>query len=116
MILGIQGTRAFNSYQDFIIGMGRALSNLDQDDKQLIVFSAGPHNINSMALEFMNVSERSLKARGIKTRINRVGPKWFKENLHTVDYFLYFCNPKESYSDIYELAQAKDIPGGIVRL
>lgn len=116
MILGIQGTKRFNSYTDFITGMGRALSNLDEGDKEFIVYSAGPHNVNAMALEFINVSERGLKARGIKTRVHKVGPKWFKENLHTLDYYLYYCTPKESYSDIYELAQAKDIPGGVVRL
>ena len=116
MILGIQGTRNFNQYQSiFLRGMGRALSSLQDDDTEFIVYSAGPANINSMALEFINITERSLNARNIKTRYRKVSPVWLKQNINDVDLFLYFCNPKESYSEIYDLATRKDVEAEIYR-
>lgn len=108
MIVGIQGTRAFSDYNVFLRGMGRALSAMHPDDKEFIVMAVGTANINEMAMEFINITERSLKSRGIKTRVNKVPPSWAKHNIHELDFFIYFCNPKEPYSDLYELARSKD--------
>lgn len=108
MIVGIQGTKTFKNYELFLRGMGRALSALKPDDEYFTVMSVGTGNINAMAMEFINITERSLKSRGIKTRVNKVPPSWVKNNIHELDFFIYFCNPKEPYSDLYELARSKD--------
>ena len=108
MILGIQGTRSFNKYQSiFIRGMGRALSLMKDGDKEFTVYTAGPANINSMAHEFVNVS--NFKARGIKAMVKPVPPKWIKQNIHDFDMFLYFCSPKEPLSELCEYADQKNI-------
>lgn len=115
MIVAIQGTRSFNDYNVFLRAMGTALSSMDKNDKEFLIFSAGPVNINSMGLEFANVSERSLKARGIKIRLNKVPPSWVKQNLKDIDYFAFFSKPKEPVSELVELAEDKDIELGIYR-
>lgn len=115
MILVIQGTRNFNDYNVFLRAMGTALSSMDKDDKEFLIFSAGPANINSMGLEFSNVSERSLKARGIRIRLSKMPPSWVKQNINTIDYLAYFSKPKEPVSDLVELAEDKDIEVGIYR-
>jgi hypothetical protein len=115
MIVAIQGTRNFSDYNVFLRAMGTSLSMMDHDDKTFTIYSAGPVNINAMGLEFANVSERSLKARGIRIRLNKVPPSYIKENLGTVDYLAYFSKPKEPVSDLVEVAEAKDIEVGIYR-
>lgn len=115
MIIAIQGSRNFNDYTIFLRAMGTALSMLPEDDKEFLIYSAGPAQINSMGSEFSNVSERSLKARGIKIRINKVPPSWIKTNISSVDYLIYFSKPKEPVSDLVDLAESKDIEVGIYR-
>lgn len=115
MIVAIQGTRSFSDYNVFLRAMGTALSSMDKDDKEFIIYSAGPVNINTMGLEFANVSERSLKARGIRIRLNKVPPSWVKSNLRDIDYLAYFSKPKEPVSELVDLAEDKDIPLGIYR-
>lgn len=115
MIIGVQGTRNFTDYNIFLRAMGTALSMLPEDDDEFLIYSAGPAGINSMAMEFSNISERSLKARGIKIRTNKVPPKWLKENIRDVSYLTFFSKPKEPVSDIVETAEAKDIEVGIYR-
>jgi hypothetical protein len=115
MIVAIQGSRNFSDYNVFLRAMGTALSSMDHDDKTFMIYSAGPVNINSMGLEFANVSERSLKARGIRIRFNKVPPSWLKSNIRDIDYFAFFSKPKEPVSDLVDLAEAKDIEVGIYR-
>jgi hypothetical protein len=115
MKIAIQGSKAFDQYDIFLNGMGRTLAMLDSDDPEFLIYSAGPSNLNSMALEFSNVSERSLKARGIKIRMYKVPPSWIKENIYGMDYFAYFCNKKEPASPLVDFAEAKDIEVGIYR-
>lgn len=115
MIVAIQGTRNFNDYNIFLRAIGTAMSSMDEDDKRLTIFSAGPSNINAMAMEFTNVSERSLKARGIRIKLVKVPPKWIKENMSDVDYLAYFSKPKEPVSDLVDVAEDKDIEVGIYR-
>lgn len=115
MIVAIQGSRNFSDYNVFLRAMGTALSMMDVDDNSFIIYSAGPVNINAMGLEFSNVSERSLKARGIRIRLNKVPPSWIKDNISSVDYLAYFSKPKEPVSDLVEVAEAKDIEVGIYR-
>ena len=115
MIVGIHGTPNFTEYNIFLRAMGTALSSMDKDDTEFLIYSAGPAKINSMALEFSNISERSLKSRGIKIRTFKVPPKWLKDNITTMDYLAFFSKPKENVSDIVKAAEAKDIEVGIYR-
>ena len=115
MRIAIQGSRAFNQYDVFLNGMGRSLSMMDSDDKEFLIYSAGPVRVNEMGMEFSNVSERSLKARGIKIRLFKVPPSWIKENIYDIDYFVYFCNKKEPVSSLVDFAEKKDIEVGIYR-
>lgn len=115
MILAIQGTKTFSDYNVFLRAMGVALSTLTEEDKEILVASAGPLNINRMALEFFNISERSLKSRGIKIKVIKVPPSWIKENIHSLNYFAYFSKPKEPISELVDLAEAKDVEVGVYR-
>lgn len=115
MIIGVQGTRNFNDYNIFLRAMGTALTMLEDGDNEFLIYGAGPSNINDMALEFSNVSQRGLKARGIKIRMQRIPVKVLKENIRELDYLLYFSKPKEPVSDVVDLAEAKDIEVGIYR-
>ena len=115
MIVAIQGTRAFDDYTVFLRAMGTALSQMQDSDKEFYVYSAGPAQTNSMALEFCNVSERSLKARGIKIKLIKMPPSWIKENIHNINYFAFFSKPKEAVSPLVSYAESKDASVGVYR-
>jgi len=115
MIIGIQGTKGFSDYNVFLRAMGTALSMMPKEDSDISIYSSGPAGINSMALEFCNISERSLKARGIRIRFNRIPVSWIRSNIHEIDYFAYFSKPKEPLSDLVDLAEAKDVEVGVYR-
>ena len=114
MIIGMQGSRNFTDYNIFLRAMGTALYDLD-GDTEITVLTAGPHKINEMALEFRNVSERSMKARGLKMKIVKMPPAALKERLHDIDYFIYFSLPKEPVSDLVRHAEDIDVEVGIYR-
>jgi hypothetical protein len=115
MIVATQGTKSFDEYSIFLRAMGTALSQIKEDDKEFLVYSAGPAKLNSMALEFCNVSERSLKARGIKIRLIKIPPSWIKENIHSINYFAFFSKPKEAISPLVSYAESKDAEVGVYR-
>jgi hypothetical protein len=115
VIVAIQGSKSFDDYAVFLRGIGTALSRMKDGDKELTVYSAGPAHINSMAMEFTNVSERSFKARGIKVKFIKIPPSWIKENIRSVDYFAFFSKPKETTSSLVSYAESKDASVGIFR-
>lgn len=115
MIIAIQGTKGFSDYNIFLRAMGTALSSMDADENEFIIFAAGPSNINSMGLEFSNISERSLKARGIRVKLMKVPPSYIKTNIDQVNYMAYFSKPKEPVTDLVSYAESKDIELGIYR-
>lgn len=115
MNIGVQGSRSFNDYAIFLRAMGTALSSIPEGDDQFTIFTAGTAQINTFVMEFSNVSERSLKARGIKIKFVKVPPSWIKENIHSIDYLAYFSKPKEPVSELVDLAEAKDISVGVYR-
>lgn len=115
MKIAIQGTRNFSDYSIFLRAMGTSLHELKAEDKDFVIYSAGPAELNSMGMEFSNVSERSLKARGIKIKFIKVPPSWIKENIHEIDYFAFFSKPKEPVSNLVDLAESKDVSVGIYR-
>lgn len=116
MNVGIQATRTFNDYNVFLRAMRVILSDLNQaEDKEFVLYSAGPANVNSFAMEFTNITENSLKALGIKTKVIKLPPKVLKERMHDMQYFAFFSEPKESVSDLVREAEDKDIEVGIFR-
>jgi hypothetical protein len=115
MIVAIQGTKTFSDYPVFLRAMGTALSEMKDDDKEFYIYSAGPAQINSMALEFSNVSERGLKARGIRIKMIKIPPSWIKQNVHTLGYFAFFSKPKEPVSPLVSYAESKDAHVGVYR-
>ena len=115
MIVAIHGSRSFNDYNIFLRAMHTALTQLPEHDKMITIMSAGPAQINSFGQEFSNITERSLKARGIKIKIVKIPPSWIKDNLNEINYLAYFSKPKESLPEIIELADAKDIEVGVYR-
>ena len=115
MKIAIQGTKTFNDYAIFLRAVGTAMSSMAPDDKEFTIFSAGPMQINSFGMEFSNISERSLKARGIKIKLVKIPPSWIENNIHDVDYLAYFSKPKESIPPIVDLAEAKDVEVGVYR-
>jgi hypothetical protein len=115
MIVATQGTKSFDEYPIFLRAMGTALSQMKEDDKEFLVYSAGPAKLNSMALEFCNVSERGFKTRGIKIRLVKIPPSWIKENIHSINYFAFFSKPKEAISPLVSYAESKDAEVGVYR-
>lgn len=114
MIVGMHGSKNFNDYQVFLRAMGTALYDLDED-KEFTILTAGPHRVNEMAMEFINISERSLKARGIKAKVVKMPPIALKERIADLDYFIFFSLPKEPASDLVREAEDKDIEVAIYR-
>lgn len=108
MIVAIQGTKAFNDYQIFLRAMGTAMRSISEGETEFTIFSAGPTQINSFGQEFANITERSLKVRGIKIKLVKVPPKWIDDNLNIIDYFAFFSKPKETWSKQAQHAHDKD--------
>jgi len=115
MILGVQGSKNFSDYQIFLRAMGTALSMLKEGDNQLVIYSAGPANINTMSLEFSNVTERSMKSLGIKIQMKKAPASWIKSNHHILDYFVYLGRPKENLSDLATYIERKNVELGVYR-
>lgn len=115
MILGVQGTPDFNDYNTFLRAMGVALSNVNSEDKEINIYSAGPAQINSFVSEFSNLSERGLKARGKKIKYFKVAPNWLEENITYVNYFVYLSKPNQSKSKLVAIAELNNIEVGIFR-
>lgn len=115
MIVGIQGTPSFNDYQVFLRAMGVTMSSLKQDDEYFYIYSAGPSNINDMASEFVNLSERGLKSRGKKIKMYKVPPTWITENINEINYFAFLSKEREQVSKLVDDAKANNVEYGIFR-
>lgn len=114
MIIGMQGSRNFNDYAIFLNAMTRIM-NIAKEEKEIVFMTAGPHRVNDMLMEFTNVSERSLKARGIKVKVVKMPSVALKERIHDIDYLVYLCLPKEPVSDLIREAQNKDAEVAVYR-
>ena len=115
MIVAVQGTKDFGDYQVFLRAMGVAMSAMEEEDKELLVYSAGPSRINSMVSEFCNLSERGMKARGKKIKFFKVPASYIEENIQYVNYLAFLSKPKEAVSKLVALAELKNIEVGIYR-
>jgi hypothetical protein len=105
MIVGVQGTSSFDNYNIFLRSMAVALSELEEQDKDFIIYSAGPNNINMMAMEFVNLSERGMKSRKKNIKFFKVTSEWLEENINDIDHFAFLSNPKEPVSKIVHLSK-----------
>ncbi len=115
MIVGVQGTSSFDDYQVFIRAMGVALSSMPENDPYFYIYSAGPAKVNSMAMEFVNLSERGMKNRGKKIKFYKVPPSWLKDNMQELNYFAFMSKPKESVSRLVAEAELNNVEVGIYR-
>jgi len=115
MIVVVQGTNDFNDYNVFIRAMGVAMSGMKEDDKEFYVYSAGPAKINSMVSEFCNLSERGMKARGMRIKYYKVPSSWAIENMEYINYFAFLSKPKDPVSKLVSVAESKQIETGIFR-
>jgi hypothetical protein len=109
MIVGVQGTSSFDNYNIFLRSMAVALSELEEQDKDFIIYSAGPNNINMMAMEFVNLSERGMKSRKKNIKFFKVNSEWIEENIKDINHFAFLSNPKEPVSKIVHLSKLNNI-------
>jgi hypothetical protein len=112
--VGVQGSRSFSDYQIFLRAMRTILSEMGED-KQLTIYSAGPHKVNQMIIEFLNITEKSIRSLGISARLVRLSPKTLKSEMGEMDNFVYLCKPKETLSELVKEAEDKDIFVGVYR-
>ena len=115
MIVAVQGTKDFNDYQVFLRAMGVAMSAMQDEDREFLIYSAGPAKINSMVSEFCNLSERGMKARGKKIKFFKVPTSYIEENMDYVNYLAFLSKPKEPVSKLVASAELKNIEVGIYR-
>jgi hypothetical protein len=115
MIVGIQGTSSFDDYKVFLRAMAVTMSSLKEEDPEFSIYSAGPANINLMAMEFANLSERGLKARGKKIKYKAVPPSWITDNILDINYFAFLSKENEQVSKIVEDAKNSNVEYGIFR-
>jgi hypothetical protein len=115
MIVVVQGTSDFDDYNVFIRAMGVAMSGMKPGDTEFYLYSAGPARINSMVSEFCNLSERGMKARGMKIKYYKVPVQWVYENLEYVNYLAFLSKPKQPVSKLVAEAELKNIEIGIFR-
>lgn len=111
----VQGSKDFTDYQVFLRAMGVAMSGMLSEDKELHIYSVGPAKINAMVSEFCNLSERGMKARGMRIKHYKVPPSWVVENIEYINYFAFLSKPKESVSKLVSVAESKQVEVGIFR-
>ena len=115
MIVAVQGTKEFNDYSVFLRAMSVALSGMKKEDKEFIIYSAGPLKINNFVSEFCNLSERGMKARGKKIKFYNAAPAWLNENINQINYLVFLSRPKEPKSKLVSIAEANNIDVGLFR-
>jgi len=115
MIVGVQGTKNFSDYQILLRAMHTALSEKQDNDSDFFVYSAGPANINQMVKEFINVTERSMKGYGVRSKSLMVPPSWIEENIKDFSYVIYLSKPGERTSSLVDVAEENNVDVGIYR-
>lgn len=115
LIIAVQGTNSFNDYNVFMRAMAVGMSTLPESDKEILVYSVGPRGVNDFVTEFCNITERSLKARGVKIRYQKVPISWAEEHVSSFDYFIFLSKPKEYVSKLTDKAEAAGVDVGLFR-
>jgi hypothetical protein len=113
MNIAVQGTKEFKDYSVFMRAMGVALSSCK--DAEFNVYTAGPATVNQYTAEFCNLSEGSLRQRGIKVRYFKVPPSYIEENISTIDYFAFLSVPNQRPSKLTAFAELAGVETGIFR-
>lgn len=112
MIIAVQGTNSFDKYSVFMRAMAVAMSGLKPEDKEITVYSVGPRKVNGFVTEFCNITERSLKSRGIKIKYHKIPLTWAEENISSIDYLIFLSNPNEYKSKLVAQAELSGIETG----
>ena len=115
MIIAVQGTSSFNDYNIFMRAMAVGMSMLPEKDKEILVYSLGPKQVNNYVTEFCNITERSLKSRGIKIRYQKVPLSWAEEHVATIDYFIFLSKPGEYNSKLVAQAELAGVEVGLFK-
>lgn len=115
MIVAVQGTKEFNDYNVFLRAMSVALSSMNNEDKEFIIYSAGPAKVNNFVSEFSNLSERGMKARGKKIKFYNAAPAWLSENINQINYFAFLSRPKDPKSKLVSIAEENNIDVGLFK-
>lgn len=115
MIVAVQGSNDFDDYQVFLRAMGVAMSSMSKEDNEFIIYSVGPARVNSMVSEFSNLSERGMKARGIKIKFFKSPVSWMTENMSYANYFAFLGTTKQQTSKLIEVAEQNNVEVGIFR-
>jgi hypothetical protein len=113
MNVAVQGTKEFSDYNVFMRAMGVALSSCQ--DSEFNVYSAGPANINSYTAEFCNLSENSLKQRGIKVKFMKVPPSYIEDNMSAIDFVAFLSTPNQRPSKLIASAELAGVENAIFR-
>lgn len=113
MNVAIQGTKEFSDYDVFMRAMGVALSSVD--DGEFNVYTAGPARVNSYTAEFCNLSERTLRGRGIRVKFYKVPPSYIEENMSDFDYFAFLSTPNQRPSKLVASAELAGVENAIFR-
>lgn len=115
MKIAVQGTKSFDDYNVFMRAIAVGMSMLSKDDKEILVYSVGPRRVNGYVTEFCNITERSLKARGIKIRYQKVPLTWAEENVATFDYLVFLSKPGEYNSKLVAQAELSGVEVGLFK-
>jgi hypothetical protein len=115
MKIVVQGTNRFDNYQIFLRSIETGLQDMPEEDREIIIYSVGPRRVHQMVREFVNISERILRSRGIKIKMIKMPPQWVEQNIFDIDYFIFLSKPKEPYTPLVEFAESKDIEVGVYR-
>ena len=114
MIIAIEGTKSFKDYDVFTRAMGVALSNIN-NNKNVEVWSAGPHNVNNFTAAFCNITENYLKQKGIKISFKKLPTQYVTDKLSEVDYFIFLGTKSENKSKLTIMAEMSGIETGVFR-
>ena len=110
----VHGSKKFSDYAVFMRAMGIALTDIK--DSEFNVYSLGPVKVNNFTAEFCNMSEDSLKARGIKVRHFKVPYSFATNNMREMDAFFWMTTPDDKTIPTFvSIADRLDIPNYILR-
>lgn len=115
MIAVVQGTNEFDDYNTFLRAMGVILSIMDKEDKYLHIYALGSKSskVPMFAMEFCNLSENGLKARGKKIKLYKASDELIESSIDQINYFAFFSKPKQPTSLISKKIKDAGIELGI---
>lgn len=116
MIIAVEGTKSFKDYDVFTRAMGVALSNINNNDRNIEVWSAGPHNVNNFTAAFCNITENYLKQKGFKISFKKLPSIYIQDNINSVSYFAFLGTKSEAKSKLTALAEISGVETGVFRL